>query len=148
MIIKQIYPLIPLIIMAVCLTTGCGSKAHTPYEITVNQHLDIAIYQYDENSGSFDPDSALMAESVLITNLVHYQSDGDSITVPFNFADVSEYSKITADNTGRRIAITANGNLVSTPMVTMQLDNGACSFTIPKNKAATLFPNENLNKLP
>lgn len=139
-------------IMTFCLTgtlvIGCGNKNELPQEQTVNRNLNVAIYAATETDGEITPTApVLLQESVSLDKIIHYDRDGDSITVPFHFKDSIEYAKITAANIGKRIAITADGEVVATPLVKMQIGNGACSFLISREQALKLFPKEKIDKL-
>jgi len=82
---------------------------------------------------------ALMRENVHISELIHYQGDS-VITVPFCFSDTGKYAQITEANLEKRIAISINGDIVSTPIVKMKITNGACSVHLSKNQIANFFP--------
>lgn len=138
--------------MTVCtigtLVMGCGNKDELAQEETVNRNLNVAIYATTEIDGETTPiKPALLQENVTLDKIIHYDGDGDFITVPFRFKDSVEYAKITEANVGKRIAITADGEVVATPMVKMRIENGACSFLLAKRKAQELFPKEKMEKL-
>lgn len=139
-------------IMTVCtigiLVIGCGNKNKLPQEETVNQNLNVAIYAATETEGKFTPiEPALLQECVSLDKIIHYERDGDFITVPFQFKDSVGYAKITEANIGKRIVITVDGEVVATPMVQMRIGNGACSFLLSKEQAQKLFPKEKIEKL-
>lgn len=139
-------------VMAACLmgvlAAGCGRANERPDEETVSKSLDLAVYASVESDGKFAPlDSALLRENVSVEKLLHYDRDGDFITVPFHFTDSVEYAKITEANIGKHIVITADGEVVSTPIVKMRIGNGACSFLLSKEQAEKLFPKEKIEKL-
>lgn len=64
--------------------------------------------------------------------------------MPFNFSDTAKYAEITENNLGKRIAIAINGQVVSTPVVKMKIDNGACSVVLDDAQVAKLLPNVNI----
>ena len=64
--------------------------------------------------------------------------------MPFNFPDTAKYAEITENNLGKRIAIAINGQVVSTPVVKMKIDNGACSVVLDDAQVAKLLPNVNI----
>ena len=139
-------------IMTVCtigiLVIGCGNKNELPQEETVNQTLNVAIYAATETEGQITPlEPALLQECVSLDKIIHYDRDGDYITVPFQFKDSVGYAKITEANIGKRIVITVNGEVVATPMVQMRIGNGACSVLLSKEQAQKLFPEEKIEKL-
>lgn len=139
-------------IMAFCtigiLVMGCGSKRGLPREESVNRNLNVAIYAATETNGEITPvGTALLQECVSVDKIINYDGDGDFITVPFQFKDSVEYAKITEANVGKRIVITADGEVMSTPMVKMRIGNGACSFMLSKEQAKDLFPKEKIDKL-
>lgn len=141
-----------LAIMTVCtigiLVIGCGNKNELPQEETIKQNLNVAIFAATEVDGEITPvEPALLQECVSVDKIIHYDRDGDFITVPFLFKDSTGYAKITEDNVGKRIVITADGEVVSTPMVQMRIGNGACSFLLSKEQAQKLFPKEKFEKL-
>lgn len=67
--------------------------------------------------------------------------------MPFNFSATTKYAEITESNLDKRIAISVNGQVVSTPIVKMKLDNGACSVELNDAQIADLFPNVNVKEL-
>ena len=67
--------------------------------------------------------------------------------MPFNFYDTSRYSEITEGNLDKRIVISVNGQVVSTPVVKMKLDNGVCSVVLDDAQVSALFPNVNIEEL-
>ena len=85
----------------------------------------------------------LMEETVHISELLHYPND-KGITVPFNLSDTTKYAEITESNLNKRIAIAINGQILSTPVVKMRLDNGACSVVLDDTQVDKLFPNVNI----
>lgn len=139
-------------IMTVCtigmLVIGCGNKNELPQEETVNQNLNVAIYGATETEGKITPlEPALLQECVSLDKIIHYDRDGDLITVPFQFKDSVGYAKITEAYVGKRIVITVDGEVVATPMVQMRIGNGACSILLSKEQAQNLFPKEKVEKL-
>ncbi len=138
--------------MTVCtigiLVIGCGNKNELPQEETVNQTLNVAIYAATETEGQITPlEPALLQECVSLDKIIHYDKDGDYITVPFQLKDSVGYAKITEANIGKRIVITVDGEVVATPMVQMRIGNGACSVLLSKEQAQNLFPKEKIEKL-
>ena len=139
-------------IMTACtigiLVIGCGNKNELPQEESVNQNLNVAIYAATETEGKITPlEPALLQECVSLDKIIHYDRDGDYITVPFQFKDSVGYAKITEANIGKRIVITVDGEVVATPMVQMRIGNGACSVLLSKEQAQNLFPKEKIEKL-
>ena len=139
-------------IMTACtigiLVIGCGNKNELPQEESVNQNLNVAIYAATETEGKITPlEPALLQECVSLDKIIHYDRDGDYITVPFQFKDSVGYAKITEANIRKRIVITVNGEVVATPMVQMRIGNGACSVLLSKEQAQKLFPEEKIEKL-
>lgn len=139
-------------IMTVCtigiLVIGCGNKNELPQEESVNQTLNVAIYAATETEGQLTPlEPVLLHETISLDKIIHYDRDGDYITVPFQFKDSVGYAKITEDNIGKRIVITVDGEVVATPMVQMRIGNGACSVLLSKEQAQNLFPKEKIEKL-
>lgn len=139
-------------IMTVCtigiLVIGCGNKNELPQEETVNQTLNVAIYAATETEGQITPlEPALLQECVSLDKIIHYDKDGDYITVPFQLKDSVGYAKITEANIGKRIVITVDGEVVATPMVQMRIGNGACSVLLSKEQAQNLFLKEKIEKL-
>ncbi len=141
-----------LSIMTVCtigiLVIGCGKKNELPQVETVNQNLNVAIYAAMENEGEITPlEPALLQECVSLHKIIHYDSDGDYITVPFQFKDSVGYAEIPEANIGKRIVITVDGEVATTPMVKMRIGNGACSFLVSKEQAQSLFPRTEIENL-
>jgi len=138
--------------MTVCTTgilvIGCGNKNELPQVEPVNQNLNVAIYAATETEGKITPlEPALLQECVSIDKIIHYDRDGDYITVPFQFKDSVVYAEITEANIGKRIVITVDGEIVTTPMVKMRIGNGACSFLVSKEQAQNLFPRAEIENL-
>lgn len=130
------------------LVIGCGNRQEAPKEEPVSKSMDIAIFAAVQTEGEFTPvEPALLQEKVSVDKLLHYDRDGDFITVPFHFKDSTIYAKITEEYIDKHIAITADGEVVATPMVKMRIGNGACSFLLSKEQALMLFPKENIEKL-
>lgn len=126
---------------------ACNSKAENPAQICADQNFTVTIYSTAENGDVIDTISpCIMEETVHISELIHYPDD-EGITVPFNFSDTAKYAEITENNLGKRIAIAINGQVVSTPVVKMKIDNGACSVVLDDAQVAKLLPNVNIKDL-
>ena len=67
--------------------------------------------------------------------------------MPFLLSDSIRYAEITQENLNKRIAISVNGQVISTPVVKMKLDNGACSVVLNEAQMAELFPNVDMKEL-
>lgn len=146
--IKRQLSAIFTICLAAILAIGCGDKKEWPKQETIDKNLNIAIYAATETDGQLAPvEPPLLQEIVSLHEIIHYDSDGDFITVPFRFKDSTKYARITAANINKRIAITANGEIVATPIVKMRIGNGACSFLLSKEQAKRLFTKEKVEKL-
>lgn len=125
---------------------SCGNS-QKPETIKVNADLCVTLYQADEIDGSFiAKQPSLMEETVHIQELIRYQGNTD-VTMPFHFANVEKYAEITRNNLEKRIAISVNGVVVSTPMVKMEITDGACSVLLSKEQALQLFPNIKVGNL-
>ena len=61
--------------------------------------------------------------------------------MPFIFSDTAKYAELTGNSLGKRIAISVNGQVVSTPVVKMKIENGACSVVLDEVQRKALFPN-------
>lgn len=126
---------------------ACNSKAENPAQICANQVFTVTIYSTSENGDVIDTISpCIMEETVHISELIHYP-DNEGITMPFNFSDTAKYAEITESNLGKRIAIAINGQVVSTPVVKMKIDNGACSVVLDDAQVTKLLPNVNIKDL-
>ena len=126
---------------------ACNAKTEGPTRISVDKDVMVAIYSTSQNGDIVDTISpCLMEETVHISELLHYPND-KGVTMPFNLSDTAKYAEITASNLNKRIAISVNGQVVSTPVVKMKLDNGACSVELDDAQIADLFPNVNLKEL-
>lgn len=122
------------------LATACNSNSDTASRVSVNKDVVVEIYSTIDRGEAIDTVSpCLLKETVHISELLHY-SDDEGMTMPFNFSDTAKYAEITESNLGKRIAISVNGKVVSTPVVKMKLDNGACSVVLDDAQIATLFP--------
>ncbi len=129
------------------LAVACKSNADTPSKVNVDKDVIVAIYSIFNNEGVTDTVSpCLLEETVYVSELLHYSGD-EGVTMPFNLSDTTKYAEITANNLDKRIAIAINGQVVSTPVVKMQLDNGACSVVLDDAQVAKLFPNVNTKEL-
>lgn len=88
-----------------------------------------------ESDGNFLPvEPALIQEKVTVTKLIHREDDGHNITVPFQFKNHTEYAKITEENIDKLIVIKADSEIVSTPVVRMRIESGACSFSLQDSR--------------
>ena len=136
-----------LLASLVCLMAiACNAKTEDPTSISVDKDVMIAIYSTSQNGDRVDTISpCLMEETVHISELLHYPND-KGVTMPFNLSDTAKYAEITASNLNKRIAISLNGQVVSTPVVKMKLDNGACSVELDDAQIVDLFPNVNLKE--
>ena len=67
--------------------------------------------------------------------------------MPFAFADTAKYAEITGNNLEKRIAICINGQVLSTPVVKIEIKNGACSVLLDDVQAKDLFPDINIREL-
>ena len=138
------------------LAVACKANADTPSKVNVDKDVIVAIYSTFNNEGVTDTVSpCLLEETVHVSELLHYSGD-EGLTMPFNLSDttkhehihhISEVKEITATNLDKRIAIVINGQVISTPVVKMRLDNGACSVVLDDAQMAKLFPNVNMEEL-
>lgn len=120
---------------------ACNAKAEGPTQISVDQDFKVAIYSTSENRGVVDTISpCLLEETVHISELLHYPDD-EGVTMSFSISDTAKYAEITESNLDKRIAIAINGQVVSTPVVKMRLDNGACSVVLDDIQVTKFFPN-------
>ena len=123
---------------------ACNANTEDPTKISVDKDVIVTIYSTSQNGGVVDTISpCLMEETVHISELLHYPND-KGITLPFNLSDTTKYAEITESNLDKRIAIAINGQIVSTPVVKMRLDNGACSVVLDNTQVDKLFPNVNI----
>lgn len=121
------------------LAIACSAK--TPSKVSVDKDVSVAIYSTTEREGAIDTVSpCLLTETVHISELLRYPDDNE-ITVPFNFKDIEKYAQITETNLDKRIAISINGEIVSTPVIKMKISDGACSVLLSKEQIAKYFPN-------
>lgn len=114
---------------------ACSAKA--PITSDVDEDVKVSVYLTSENGHAASV--CLLEETVHVSQLVQYPQD-DGVTVPFNFSDTAQWAEITECNIGKRVAISINGYVVSTPVVKMRLENGACSVTLPRLQISTVFP--------
>lgn len=120
---------------------ACNAKVEGPTKISVDQDFKVAIFSTSGNGGAVDTISpCLLEETVHISELLHYPDD-EGVTMPFSISDTAKYAEITESNLDKRIAIAINGQVVSTPVVKMRLDNGACSVVLDDTQVAKFFPN-------
>lgn len=129
---------------------ACSGNAQNPSKINVDEDIIVAIYPTIDNGDTVEAISpCLLEDTVHVSELIHYPGD-DGITIPFNLSDTTKYAEITERNIEKRIAISINGRVVSTPVVKMKIANGACSVILPKSQISTIFPTitiEDLNKI-
>lgn len=129
------------------LAVACNANADTPSKVNVDKDVIVAIYSTFNNEGVTDTVSpCLLEETVHVSELLHYSGD-KGVTMPFNLSDTTKYAEITATNLDKRIAIVINGQVISTPVVKMKLDNGACSVVLDDSQVTKLFPNVNMKDL-
>lgn len=127
------------------LAIACSAK--TPSKVSVDKDISIAIYSTTEREGAIDTVSpCLLTETVHISELLRYPED-DGITMPFTLSDTAKFSEITGNNLDKRIAICVNGQVLSTPVVKMKIENGACSVLLDGKQAKDLFPTINIDEL-
>lgn len=129
-------------LVAIC-AIACSGNAQNPSKINVDEDIIVAIYPTIDNE-AMSP--CLLEDTVHVSELIHYSGD-DGITIPFNLSDTAKYAEITERNIEKRIAISINGRVVSTPVVKMKISNGACSVTLPKSQISTIFPAVTLTAL-
>lgn len=113
---------------------ACSGNAQNPSKINVDEDIIVAIYPTIDNGDTVEAISpCLLEDTVHVSELIHYPGD-DGITIPFNLSDTTKYAEITERNIEKRIAISINGRVVSTPVVKMKIANGACSVILPRVK--------------
>lgn len=126
---------------------ACSGNAQNPSKINVDEDIIVAIYPTIDNGDTVEAISpCLLEDTVHVSELIHYPGD-DGITIPFNLSDTAKYAEITERNIEKRIAISINGRVVSTPVVKMKIANGACSVILPKSQISTIFPTITLTAL-
>ena len=126
---------------------ACSGNAQNPSKINVDEDIIVAIYPTIDNGDTVEAISpCLLEDTVHVSELIHYPGD-DGITIPFNLSDTTKYAEITERNIEKRIAISINGRVISTPVVKMKIANGACSVILPKSQISTIFPTITLTAL-
>lgn len=135
-----------LLASLVCvLAIACSAKE--PTKVSVDKDISVAVYSTIEREGAIDTVSpCLLTETVHISELIRYPDD-DGITMPFTLSDTAIYAEITGDNLEKRIAISVNGQVLSTPVVKMKIENGACSVILDEKQTKDLFPTINIDEL-
>lgn len=127
------------------LDIACSAK--TPAKVSVDKDISVAVYSTTEREGVIDTVSlCLLTETVHISELFRYPDD-DGITMPFTLSDTAKYAEITGNNLEKRIAISVNGQVLSTPVVKMKIENGACSVILDEKQTKDLFPTINIDEL-
>lgn len=127
------------------LAIACSAK--TPAKVSVDKDISVAIYSTAEREGAIDTVSpCLLTETVHISELLRYPDD-DGITMPFTLSNTAKYAEITGDNLEKRIAISVNGQVLSSPVVKMKIENGACSVILDEKQTKDLFPTINIDEL-
>lgn len=129
------------------LASACNDTSNAPSKVSVDKDIVVAIYSTSDKGGAVDTVSpCLLRETAHISELLHYPND-DGVTMPFFLSDSIKYAEITESNLDRRIAISVNGEVISTPVVKMKLTNGACSVLLNDAQMAELFPGVNIKEL-
>lgn len=145
--VKQSIFTILTAILCCILAVACKANPDTPSKVDVDRDVIVAIYSTSNNEDEIDTISpCLLEETVHVSELLHYSRD-EGVTMPFNLSDTAKYAEITANNLDKRIAIVINGQVISTPVVKMKLDNGACSVVLDEAQVAKLFPTVNMEDL-
>lgn len=127
------------------LAIACSAK--TPAKVSVDKDISVAVYSTIEREGAIDAVSpCLLTETVHISELLRYPDD-NGITMPFTLSDTAKYAEITGNNLEKRIAISVNGQVLSTPVVKMRIENGACSVILDEKQTKELFPTINIDEL-
>lgn len=126
--------------IATMVLTACAKTGTSAAKSDVDMSIDVAIYSLSEtDSAQTSVYPCLMEERVTVQSLCRYADDDNSVTVPFYFSDKKRYEEITRQHIGKRIAISINGQIVSTPVVQMAIENGACSVVLDDSQLATFF---------
>lgn len=141
-----------LVLLMACINgavlTGCESTSRKTVRTDVNVDFMVSIYPMAESGDTCTvADVVLLEENIHVGEVIHYPDDGKSITIPFRFSDIGKYKQLTANNIGKRIAITLNGEVVYTPVVKMEINNGACSVVLTDEQLIKFIPDVDLNKL-
>lgn len=132
--------------LAGVIVMACTSNK-APAKVEVDKNIIVAIYSTSDIGGVIDTISpCLLKETVHVSELLRYPDD-DGVTMPFYLSDTTKYAEITESNLDKRIAISVNGKVVSTPVVKMKLVNGACSVVLVDSQVTSLFPNINVTEL-
>lgn len=127
------------------LAIACSAK--TPAKVSVDKDISVAIYSTTEREDAIDTVSpCLLTETVHISELLRYPDD-DGITMPFTLSNTAKYAEITGNNLEKRIAISVNGQVLSTPVIKMKIENGACSVILDEKQTKDLFPTINIDEL-
>lgn len=126
------------------LAIACSAK--TPVRVSVDKDISVAVYATNEKEGAIDTISpCLLTETVHVSELLRYPND-DGITMPFTLSDTAKYAEITGDYHEKRIAISVNGQVLSTPVVKMKIENGACSVVLNESQTKAIFPSINIEE--
>ncbi len=127
------------------LAIACSAK--TPAKVSVDKDISVALYSTTEREGAIDTVSpCLLTETVHISELFRYPDDA-GITMPFTLSDTAKYAEITGNNLEKRIAISVNGQVLSTAVVKMKIENGACSVILDEKQTKDLFSTINIDEL-
>lgn len=127
------------------LAIACSAKV--PVKVRVDKDISVAVYSTVDKGGTIDTVSpCLLTETVHVSELLRYPED-DGITMPFTLSDTARYAEITGNNLEKRIAISVNGQVLSTPVVKMKIGNGACSVILNEKQTKDLFPTINIEEL-
>lgn len=139
--------IVPFLLASLVGILAIACSAKTPAKVSVDKDLSVAIYSTTERAGAIDTVSpCLLTETVHISELLRYP-DANGITMSFTLSDTAKYAEITEDNLEKRIAISVNGKVLSTPVVKMKIENGACSVMLDEKQTKDLFPTINIEEL-
>lgn len=126
--------------------TAIACSAKTPAKVSVDKDISVAVYSTIDRGGIIDTVSpCLLAETVHVSELLRYPNDG-GITMPFTFSNSVKYAEITGNNLEKRIAISVNGQVLSTPVVKIKIENGGCSVVLNESQTKAIFPSINIEE--
>lgn len=134
-----------LVGIAGVLIIAYSASAKALSKISVDKNLTVTVYSTSENGDAEVVSPYLLEESVHVSELLHYPED-DGITMPFNFSDTAKWADLTEKYLNKRIIIAINGNVISTSVVKMKLNNGACSVLLNSKQMKEIFPDINFEK--
>lgn len=89
----------------------------------------------------------ILLERVSITEAYSMPAYAGNIQIGFKFSDAEKWATITREETGKRLVIFVNGQLINAPKVNGEIESGSCSVSIPTNMVTNFLPNFDIEQI-